>query len=410
MKKLLAFVFLTVTLALAADNYQISFNACLSDGKLQAADSILDEWSRATPTDPELFPARFNLLLNRATSDATRRDSLVDCAFAEIDRGISAYPDRIDFRLCKSEAASVEGRWSAVIEAVEGMLDHDVENGGHWLGMGNTSLTNAATLLADAVFERLGDIYSSDSRTVVNSALSTADKAAKRFGNDVRILNMAGNLNFGVANNDAALRYFEEAALIAPDDAIPLTNIGYIKYQQGDSVKALEIFRKIETGDYDEESRNIARQMIAQITTPVQNMPEYFYFFRYMPQIAEQVTSAASLLDIKMINSQIPASNKLRSPFADTDIKVDDITQLEGEPKVVVWTFPMPKKIPMCRYIAFVADGKGKHKILTLEKSLENYWIVGTMKGTEHSNFGDVPYPDDAAAFVEALRKKKLLK
>ncbi len=410
MKKLLAFVFLTVTLALAADNYQISFNACLSDGKLQAADSILDEWSRATPADPELFPARFNLLLNRATSDATMRDSLVDCAFAEIDRGIAVYPDRIDFRLCKAEAASVEGRWSAVIEAVDGILDYDVENGGHWLGMGNTLLTNVDTILADAVFERLGDIYSSDSRTVVNSALSTADKAAKRFGNDVRILNMAGNLNFGVANNDAALRYFEEAALIAPDDAIPLTNIGYIKYQQGDSVKALEIFRKIETGDYDEESRNIARQMIAQITTPVQNMPEYFYFFRYMPQIAEQVTSAASLLDVKMINSQIPASNKLRSPFADTDIKVDDIPQLDGEPKVIVWTFPMPKKIPMCRYIAFVADGKGKHKILTLEKSLENYWIVGTMKDTEHSNFGDVPYPDDAAAFVEALRKKKLLK
>lgn len=353
MKKLLAFGFLTVTLALAADNYQISFNACLSDGKLQAADSILNEWSRATPADPELFPARFNLLLNRATGDATGRDSLVDCAFAEIDRGIAVYPDRIDFRLCKAEAASVEGRWSAVIEAVDGILDHDVENGGHWLGMGNTLLTNAATLLADAVFERLGDIYSSDSRTVVNSALSTADKAAKRFGNDVRILNMAGNLNFGVANNDAALGYFEEAARIAPDDAIPLTNIGYIKYQQGDSVKALEIFRKIETDHYDEESRNIARQMIAQITTPVQNMPEYFYFFRYMPQIAEQVTSAASLLDIKMINSQIPASNKLRSPFADTDITVDDITQLDGEPKVVVWTFPMPKKIPMCRYIAF---------------------------------------------------------
>lgn len=71
-----------------------------------------------------------------------------------------------------------------------------------------------------------------------------------------------------------------------------------------------------------------------------------------------------------MINNQIPASNKLRSPFADTDIKVDDIPQLDGEPKVVVWTFPMPKKIPMCRYIAFVADGKGKHKILTLE----NHW------------------------------------
>ena len=68
MKKLLVFVFLTVALALAADNYHFLFNAWLSDGKFQLADSILDVWRRARPDDPELYPARFNLLLNRAHS------------------------------------------------------------------------------------------------------------------------------------------------------------------------------------------------------------------------------------------------------------------------------------------------------------------------------------------------------
>lgn len=442
MKNILAFIFSTVTLVLAADNYQTSFNSSLKDGKLQVADSILKEWSHATPDDPELFAARFNLLLNRAHSskmvlsdeaapkgdqlvladttgnpagylynEVAWQDSLVDCAFAEIDRGIAAFPDRIDFRLGKATAASLAGRWNTVIDAIDALLDHDAENGGHWLENGNIAQANADTILPGSVFERLRDLYRSDSPAVIESALPMIDKASKRFDNDVKILNLAGGMNFYVGNTDAALAYFEKAASIAPDDALPLTNIGYIYYQQGDSAKALEIYRSIETGNYDENSRDIARQIIAEITSPVQSMPEYAYFFRYLPQIAGQVESPANFLDVEMINTHIPAYNKMRSPFADTNIKADDIPQQDGEPKIVVWTFPMPQQIPMCRYIAFVAEAKGGCKMLTLEKSLEDYWVIGTMTDSgSHSNFGDIPYPDNAAAFVKALRKKNLLK
>lgn len=109
-----------------------------------------------------------------------------------------------------------------------------------------------------------------------------------------------------------------------------------------------------------------------------------------------------------MINSTVPAYNKLRSPIADSDIKTEEFTEKDGT-KVVVWTFPMPKEIPMCRYIAFVSDGKGACKIYTLEKSFEDRWVVGSSSSKGHSNFGDISYPDTPADFVKVLRKKKLL-
>ena len=216
-------------------------------------------------------------------------------------------------------------------------------------------------------------------------------------------------MNYSIGNGDAALGFFEEAARIAPDDAIPLTNIAYIRYEQGDTAQALEIYRKIENGSYDEESRGIARQMIDAITSPVNTMDEYFYFFRFLPQVAAQVKNPVEFMEVTTFNTHIPAFNKLRSPFADADIKAEKAEPQEGESEVVVWTFPMPHEIPMCRYMAFVADGKGGCRVLTLEKSIEDYWVVGTMIKDGHTNFGSVAYPDDAAAFVNTLRQKQLL-
>lgn len=67
MKKLLALFCLIGALSLAADNYRSAFNDCLYEGNLQSADSILQVWSNAMPEDPDLFPARFNLLFNAHT-------------------------------------------------------------------------------------------------------------------------------------------------------------------------------------------------------------------------------------------------------------------------------------------------------------------------------------------------------
>lgn len=150
-----------------------------------------------------------------------------------------------------------------------------------------------------------------------------------------------------------------------------------------------------------------AGTQVAEEKTPVEDIPEYFYFFRYLPLVASQTTDVADFLDVYRINSLIPDRVGLRSPFAEADIRADD---MPGEPRVVVWTFPMPERVPMCRYMVFLPDGDGHCKVLTLEKSFEDSWIVGTMTEESHTNFGGIKYPDDGAAFVKVLREAKLIK
>lgn len=442
MKKTVSFIFLIVALSLAAENYRTLFNASIVDSKLEEADSILRQWTAATPDDPELFPANFNLLLLRARnqtlvlskepgqteyelalSDSTGNSAgymfakttwdepLVDSAFFVIDRGIEAFPDRIDFRLGKAYAGKMTERWDTVINTVDGILDRDIANNGRWLSTLGDTLASADSLLASATFDYLSNIYSSKTEPAIEikAALPLAEKAAKRFDNDVRLLNTAGTMYYNAGNTDAAMAYFEKAARVAAEDVIPLNNIAYLYYERGDTVKALEIYRKIENGNYDRNSREVASTMIKRLTTPAEEMEEYFYFFRYLPYIASDTKDLDEFLNVEMVNSVIAKYNHLKSPFADSAISAEKIKPKGDSPEVVVWTFPMPAMIPMCRYMAFVPDDKGGCSVYTLEKSLENRWVVGTQQGENHGNFGDIRYPKDAAAFVKALRKKKLL-
>lgn len=261
MKNLVVIIFLAMALAMAAVDFNTPFNACLLDGKLKAADSILNVWSREAPDDPELFPARFNLMLNRARSEmlvladkpaqnseslvlndsmgktagylsgeVIWQDSIVDEGMREIDRSIAVYPDRIDFYLGKASAASLTGRWNLVVETLDDLLEREKVNGGQWLTTGNVIDNNADTLLADAVYDRISDIYKSNSATATEGALPFVDKAAQRFAKDYRIINIAGAINFSLNRNEAAIKYFSEAINLAPDDAIPLNNIAFLYY------------------------------------------------------------------------------------------------------------------------------------------------------------------------------------
>lgn len=297
MRKHLVFILLTFAVTLAYADFREIFNASLTGGDLQSADSILTVWSNETPDDSELYAARFNLLLNRARSEMlvlsddpsqngeawvltdsaggsagylydriTWQDSIVNEAFAEIDSGIAMHPDRIDFWLGKASAATMTEHWDVAVRTLDRMLDREKENGGRWLTTGGADDVKADSLLADAVFERFKEIYTSESRTAIEAAMPVIRKATQRFDSDVRLFNIAGAISFGLGNDSDAVKYFEEALRIDPADAVPLTNMASMYYQKGDTVRALEICRQIESGNYDEDSRKIAIDMILDIT------------------------------------------------------------------------------------------------------------------------------------------------
>ena len=66
MKKLAPIAFAAIAIGSLAADYNESFNTLLYDGKFDMADSVLQKWIGDRPDDPELYPARFNLLLGRA--------------------------------------------------------------------------------------------------------------------------------------------------------------------------------------------------------------------------------------------------------------------------------------------------------------------------------------------------------
>ena len=59
-----------------ADGFREQFRAAFKANDLPAAEKVLADWEKATPKDPDLYVARFNFLLNKATQ---RTDDVYRC-------------------------------------------------------------------------------------------------------------------------------------------------------------------------------------------------------------------------------------------------------------------------------------------------------------------------------------------
>lgn len=132
-------------------------------------------------------------------------------------------------------------------------------------------------------------------------------------------------------------------------------------------------------------------------------------FFKFLPFVGESVMNEKpgdALSDVHFANVEFLEYNRMVSPFADADIVATAVG--EGRDAVFVWQFPEPEEMPLCLFVAFVPDGEG-YSVYTIEKSLGDVWVLGASKDGNHSNYGVVNRPDDAAAFVAILKKKGLV-
>lgn len=138
----------------------------------------------------------------------------------------------------------------------------------------------------------------------------------------------------------------------------------------------------------------------------------YDYFFRYLPVAAETAAGVVELDKIfgdpSVINTVVLAGMNYLSPFDDNSIKSTEFPR-DNERPIFVWKFPEPDECPDCLYVAFVPSGD-KIRCLFLEKSVLVPWVIGTMNEGSHMSYSELLVtPADAAAFLDALREKKLI-
>lgn len=92
-----------------------------------------------------------------------------------------------------------------------------------------------------------------------------------------------------------------------------------------------------------------------------------------------------------------------------------DVTELSAEVftdknyAVIVYTFPHPSKMPLAKYGAIVLNKLGI-KYFTLEKSMEDKWVLGGMSGKEHINYGFVEDCHSTEQFFKLLKSRGFVK
>lgn len=152
-------------------------------------------------------------------------------------------------------------------------------------------------------------------------------------------------------------------------------------------------------------SEDIRAAESAATSDSVQVMRPYEYFFKYLPSCVN-VMNTQDIADFYLkepsaLNTKFLSTFNIRSPFADSDIKVHNMG--DG---IYIWEFPEPEDVPMCLYVAMVPVD-GKYKCLTLEKSIMVKWVVGMAhEDGSHSSFLETDASLSAADFLKLLKDK----
>lgn len=438
MKKLVLLVFAAMFVACFATDYPSAFKNAFGDDRLEEADSLLRLWEASSPDDPELYPARFNLLLNRAqqsvielTDDTlpegvafiltdslgnkvgsmaeriVRDDSLYRVAIAEIERGIGAFPDRLDFRLGKAGAASFFGEWNTVYDAIGNVLScSDCD----WRWTNGAVLGDSAeSIISNAAFDYARSMYMEGDTAAVAMAAALGRKALVRFPENVELLNLMGGIAFNTGDSKTALGYMSRAFELQPCDGLVRYNMAYVNFVEGDTVAALNICSEIKDSEcMSEEAKQSVAELENRIRTPLEPLRLYDYFFKWLPLVASVVPAdqAEVFSEPGFANVDMPEKNGYKSPFSNLQIEV---TAVDTDDKTMyVWTFPEPEEAPLCLYVAFVTAKDGIRTYM-LEKSLLVDWAIGTSSPDAiHSSLDFIDGEVDVARFVKLLTELKV--
>lgn len=300
MKKFLILIFATISISLFARSYEQEFYKLLTDKETAAADSILSIWKKSNPKDPELYPAEFNYFINSARStrlvlsdnpddgdykltfaDSTGNvkgslfqetvwdDSLFQHGIKAIEKGISLYPDRLDFRLGKAMALNYRGQWDEVCNTMYSIFERSAKNKYKWTGANGEAYTqDCRDIIANASFDHLHEmINDEDNPSVKNLELEFTAAILKQFPKEYRVINIAAGRAYADQDYHLAMKYFKKAHSIAPDDGIILANMVFLSRKMSDNKLAIKYCNEIINNPrIEEEWKDEARQTLKELS------------------------------------------------------------------------------------------------------------------------------------------------
>ena len=166
-----------------ADGFREQFRAAFKAGDLVAAEKVLADWEKATPKDPDLYVARFNFLLNKATkrtpvpapavaagpaAAATPRPAVVVVSYdpatmaqaaAVLKQGIALAPERLDMRMGLAKSYEMAGQPAPLLQTIREALAARKNGGKPWLWRDGAPLPGPEQAFVPAAIEPFASNY-----------------------------------------------------------------------------------------------------------------------------------------------------------------------------------------------------------------------------------------------------------
>ena len=428
MKKFLTLISFLVFFSTYAVEFKQSFYDLLDKGDLDLAEIFLSEWESNDDGNPDLFLAKFNLLIaksfepnensNKNSQDFSNHfpmilepnDSIINLAIETIKKGVEVFPNRLDFRLAEAQAYVYSEDQESLSQLGIEILNHSRINSCRWDWSEGESLDPE-----EGKKNMLDGIHAiEDSFIGQNLQDDLLDLNLKFYPTDSEALLFKGMNLIYADKYEEARSYLEYAHEIVPDNDAVMFYLAMVYSNIGDKEKEYEILNKIlESDNADENIKKAAQSALDGKNSVLKEIDLYQFEFSFLRDIADTNSPSMDSMDI-LLNKDNKIFYLLEQigyylPEDQKEIKFDVIG--EGDEAIVVWTMPEPKEIPLARYIAFVPDKEANnYRLYTLERSLnwdgiDPVWVLGYTYKNGHSNFGEVPYPSTPEEFVRQVLK-----
>lgn len=167
-----------------ADGFREQFRSAFKAGDVVAAEKVLTAWEKATPKDPDLYVARFNLLLNKATRRTPVPSAPVGAAAgtptppprppavvvsydpatmaqaaAVLKQGIALAPERLDMRMGLAKSYEMAGQPGPLLQTIREALEARKNGGKPWLWRDGVPLPAPESAFVPAAIEPFASNY-----------------------------------------------------------------------------------------------------------------------------------------------------------------------------------------------------------------------------------------------------------
>jgi tetratricopeptide (TPR) repeat protein len=294
MQKTLILLFLTAfsTLVFGQTN-QEKFKALSKNKDTAKIKSLLAEWERSNPNDPELYTSAINFYFSNSrqeiislNSDQKGKQSLqltdstgnvagylnsdlgynpekISIAIKYANAGIDKFPDRLDIRFGKCYLLQQIGDYHNFTKEIIKTVEYSRINKNNWLWTGNKKQEDGENFILATIQVYLKELYDTEDDNLLPDMIAIGDATLKYYTH-IEILSTTAVALMLTKNYDKAIGYLKQAEKINPKDFIVLNNIAQGYKLKGDKANAIKYYEL--TAKYgDEQAKEDAKRNIKEL-------------------------------------------------------------------------------------------------------------------------------------------------